>query len=313
MPGLWWGVYPEADPSQALLGVLGAPELPHLGRAVPRPVHAVTPLERWRWVIELPNLDPTERALLHAIAFNDAGPGHCFASKETLARQVGASLATVKRALSRLIAKKAISVVGEPSRGRHANAYMINIEPAQTEPVQSELVQIEPAHPDQATGSDCAGNRLNLIAPIREPGNEPGNEPGSGGLDAHAKANGKTLDNPDSGELTAGGRKRDKSRREPFSTDFESAWAIYPKRDGSNPKGEAFSAWNARLREGHTAEEMLQGVRRYHSWCDARGKTGTETVMQAKRFFGPGKEFTGPWPIAAPKSPKQEIHRAPEP
>lgn len=278
----------------------------------------MTPLERWQWVIELPGLDSTERALLHAIAFNDAGPKHCFASKETLSRQAGASPATVKRALSRLIAKKVISVVGERSRGRHATAYMINIEPAQSEPVQSELVQselvqIEPAHPDQATGSICNSNRLNLIPPISEPGIEPGIERGSGGLDAHAKVNGKTLDKPGSGELTAGGRKRDKSWREPFSTDFESAWAIYPKRDGSNPKGEAFSAWNARLREGHTAEEMLQGVRRYRSWCDARGKTGTETVMQAKRFFGPGKEFTGPWPIAAPKSPKQEMHRAPEP
>jgi len=132
-------------------------------------------------------------------------------------------------------------------------------------------------------------------------------------LHAHAKVNGKNLDEPGSGEPAVSGRKRDKRKKESFTTDFENAWEVYPRRNGSNPKGEAFRAWNARLREGHTAEEMLQGLRRFAAWCDAHGKTGTETVMQARRFFGPEKEFTGPWTVSAPKMPKQEVRRAPEP
>lgn len=76
---------------------------------------------------------------------------------------------------------------------------------------------------------------------------------------------------------------------------FEAVWAIYPKRDGSNPKTKALSAWKARLRDGVSPEDMAQGVIRYAAYCAAKGSTGTEFVMQAQRFFGPGREFENPW------------------
>lgn len=44
---------------------------------------------------------------------------------------------------------------------------------------------------------------------------------------------------------------------------FALAWQHYPKREGSNPKNHALSAWKARLAEGHTPEVMLTGLRRY--------------------------------------------------
>lgn len=40
---------------------------------------------------------------------------------------------------------------------------------------------------------------------------------------------------------------------------FEALWREYPHRNGSNPKSQALKAWNARLKEGHSANEMLEG------------------------------------------------------
>lgn len=85
------------------------------------------------------------------------------------------------------------------------------------------------------------------------------------------------------------------SGRAPYPEEFEQAWGEYPKRHGDNPKNRAFKAWNARLREGHTATEMTEGVRRYAQWCEATGKVGEETVKQAATFFGRDKGFAEPW------------------
>jgi hypothetical protein len=80
-----------------------------------------------------------------------------------------------------------------------------------------------------------------------------------------------------------------------YTADFEAAWKAYPARDGDNPKSAAFRCWGARLADGHSAQEMITGSERYAAWCVATGKTGTETVMQAKRFFGPDKPFLNTW------------------
>lgn len=82
---------------------------------------------------------------------------------------------------------------------------------------------------------------------------------------------------------------------------FEAAWKAYPKREGANPKNKAHSAWKARLKEGVTAEAMMAGVARYAAYCQAKGNTGTEYVMQAQRFFGKGREFDNEWTAAAAK------------
>ena len=82
------------------------------------------------------------------------------------------------------------------------------------------------------------------------------------------------------------------------TSDFGRAWDGYPPRAGSNPRREAEQAWQARIRTGVTAEQMLAGVERYRAYCDASGKTGTEYVMQAKRFFGPSAPFDEPWTVS---------------
>ena len=83
--------------------------------------------------------------------------------------------------------------------------------------------------------------------------------------------------------------------------DFEKAWTRYPARSGSNPKKGALACWHARIAEGVKPEDLLAATERYRAFCDATAKTGTEFVMQAKRFFGKGGDYTLPWALPAGK------------
>jgi uncharacterized protein YdaU (DUF1376 family) len=81
---------------------------------------------------------------------------------------------------------------------------------------------------------------------------------------------------------------------------FEEAWKRYPKRAGNNPKQDGLRAWQARLRDGETPEVMEAGLDRYIAFCEATDKVGSETVMQASRFFGASKCYEQDW--ALPKA-----------
>lgn len=85
-----------------------------------------------------------------------------------------------------------------------------------------------------------------------------------------------------------------------YSQEFETAWKSYPPRAGSNPKTKAFKVWQARLKQGHTAQAMTDGTVRYLNFCKATGKLNTEYVMQAATFFGPDNRFAETWEAPAP-------------
>ncbi len=89
--------------------------------------------------------------------------------------------------------------------------------------------------------------------------------------------------------------------RQDYSPEFETAWQLYPKRAGGNPKPSAFKAWKARLREGVTPETLMEGVKRYAAYVRATGSTGTQFVKQAATFFGPDRHFEESW--LAPPAP----------
>jgi uncharacterized protein YdaU (DUF1376 family) len=90
-----------------------------------------------------------------------------------------------------------------------------------------------------------------------------------------------------------------------YSDEFETLKAIYPKRSGSQRWEDARRAINARLREGHTWQQILDGARRYADFCRHTGKERTETVLQAVTFFGKNKEFLSPYDIPATKAENQ--------
>jgi len=85
----------------------------------------------------------------------------------------------------------------------------------------------------------------------------------------------------------------------PFDDDFERAWSLYPKRAGGNSKAAARKAWNARLKAGVSADDMIDGVERYAAFCHATGRTGTQFVRQAATFFGPDLHFEERFDIPA--------------
>lgn len=102
-------------------------------------------------------------------------------------------------------------------------------------------------------------------------------------------------DGCEDGGGTTAGRSRDAAMPE----GFEIFWSTYPKRAGNNPKDRAVKAYKARVREGHTPASILDGAGRYSEFCRASGKTGTEFVLQAATFLGPGKGFEQPWTLGA--------------
>lgn len=90
------------------------------------------------------------------------------------------------------------------------------------------------------------------------------------------------------------------SKKREYSPEFEQAWSSYPKREGSNPKDKAFSAWKARIAKGHTVADLTDGVIRYASFCEQTAKIGTAYTMQASTFFGPSDppHFLQAWTAA---------------
>lgn len=79
------------------------------------------------------------------------------------------------------------------------------------------------------------------------------------------------------------------------SPDFETAWGLFPKREGGNPKRAAWKAWQARTTSGANPSEMIAGTRRYAAHIRATGKEGTPYVLQARTFFGPDEHYREPW------------------
>lgn len=76
------------------------------------------------------------------------------------------------------------------------------------------------------------------------------------------------------------------------SPEFMTAWSAYPKREGGNPRKAAWTAWKARIRAGEaTAPELVEATRGYAKFCDAGNKTGTQFVLMASTFYGPGEHW----------------------
>lgn len=75
-------------------------------------------------------------------------------------------------------------------------------------------------------------------------------------------------------------------------SDFKLA---YPNRAGDQGWRKAQRAAHARISEGHTPQEFIDGAKRYAAFCETQGKAGTEYVKQACTFLGPEKPFLLAW------------------
>lgn len=104
-----------------------------------------------------------------------------------------------------------------------------------------------------------------------------------------------------------------KKSSEEYSSAFEDAWKSYPKREGNNPKKEAYKSWKARIREGHSEDELCAGVNRYAAYIRFKGKERTEFVQQATTFFGTKKSFLEDWDIQTSKEDSKEKQKEEQP
>ncbi|SFE19358.1 hypothetical protein SAMN04489710_11832 [Paracidovorax konjaci] len=94
-----------------------------------------------------------------------------------------------------------------------------------------------------------------------------------------------------------------------YSEEFEAAWAAYPSRSGHS-KHEAFKAWQARLKSGHTAADMHAGIVRYAGYVKACG-TEQQYVKHAATFLGPDRHFESDWSMPAqPPTPNGRARHA---
>ena len=83
---------------------------------------------------------------------------------------------------------------------------------------------------------------------------------------------------------------------------FEDLWGLYPRRIGNNPKRKAFNAYNARIKQGNTHQDMIDGLKRYKRFCEVSGTINTSYVMHVSTFLGPDENFLEDW-----EPPKAEI------
>jgi hypothetical protein len=86
--------------------------------------------------------------------------------------------------------------------------------------------------------------------------------------------------------------------------EFEELQTIYPKRAGSQRWDDARKHYRARRREGHAAETIIAGVRRYAEFARVTGKERTEVIQQAATFLGTNCGFLETWAI--PRAPPDQ-------
>ena len=87
---------------------------------------------------------------------------------------------------------------------------------------------------------------------------------------------------------------------------FQQFRDLYPERAGDQGWQRALKAANARMAEGHTPDEFIEGAMRYRAFCEQTGKLGTEYVKQAASFLGPDKAFALPWNPPKTKAETQQ-------
>jgi hypothetical protein len=99
---------------------------------------------------------------------------------------------------------------------------------------------------------------------------------------------------PDTGYLIpekAPTKKKTPTKKE--DRNFEFFWTIFPKRPDAN-KTKAARAWQARLNEGVSPEELLQGADRYRVYCEAENKE-PQFILAGSTFLGPDLHYKLPW------------------
>lgn len=221
------------------------------------------------WPLQMP---PTAKAVLISLADNANDHGYCWPSISTIAQRTCFSERAIQGAIKWLESVGAVKA--DRSNGRHTT-YVVTPE-NYTEPPQ----EMRPAGdaPPQQVHPTPAGDAPLPPQQVRQPPQqvptnrqEPSKQPS---------------------------RNRQKGATPEYPDDFEQAWSLYPRHSGASKK-DSFKQWSARIKQGATAEEMIDGARRYAAYVTAL-KTEERYMKQPETFFGVGEHFRTPWTV--PKS-----------
>lgn len=134
-----------------------------------------------------------------------------------------------------------------------------------------------------------------FLEPLRQRLKERFPQPGTGtGTGTVTENNNSAPDGADVSENAPaekpqnGGAQTEKSGKgDEYTSDFEAFWRIYPR---NKEKTAAFRVWKARLKDGHTAKEMIVAARNYAIECKQK-RVSIEYIKHAKTFLGPTKAF----------------------
>jgi hypothetical protein len=99
-----------------------------------------------------------------------------------------------------------------------------------------------------------------------------------------------------------GEERRSRAVAQCVPKEFEEFKAAYPKRAGDQGWVRAVKSANARLKEGHTWQQMIDGAARYNAFACSTGIVGQQFVKQAVTFLGPEKHFLQDWAIPPSKA-----------
>lgn len=209
----------------------------------------------WAWSQD--GITSNEKFLLVAMAgyaTTDNG-NKCWVSAKKLASRCSMGERTVRRLLSQLVEKGLIEDTGQ--RYDYHNRVIVwglNLETG----------QIDRIHETCQTGRETC---------------QIGRETGQTGRETGQI--GRTLNSINSNN----------SSKSIYTDDFETFWQAKPKRAGGDSKAKAFKAWAARLQEGKSPESMVQLAQRYHRYCEAEGKLGTQYVKQGATLLSKDQDF----------------------
>lgn len=91
-----------------------------------------------------------------------------------------------------------------------------------------------------------------------------------------------------------------KAREDSYQSEFDELWKLYPPRKGAS-KANSLKAYAARRKEGHSADEIKEGVIAYARYIEV-SRTEEQFIKQPETFFGPGLHFQSDWTPAKPKA-----------
>lgn len=146
----------------------------------------------------------------------------------------------------------------------------------------------------------AAFHRVFAIAAGEEPPPDP--SPGSNGSGTLSKPLPTQDQDQEQYQKQDQEQKQEAAAQQAGDPNLDQLKLIYPKRAGSQRWPEVPGATRARIREGHTWEEILAGAERYAAFIRATGKERTEHVQQAATFVGQNKSFLEPWDPPASKA-----------